>query len=147
MKINKFIAAVMALTIVGGSVPFISDIAPDTVITASAADYKEVTEGDFTFRVYSDHAELTKYTSTSVKDVTIPSEVSGQPVTFIGEAFYGNKNLTSVTIPDSVNTIGSFAFYNCQNLSEVKIGDGVTDIGYEAFANCNNLVEVTFGKK
>lgn len=145
MKINKFIAAVMALTIVGGSVPFISDIAPDTVITASAADYKEVTEGDFTFRVYSDHAELTKYTSTSVKDVTIPSEVSGQPVTFIGEAFYGNKYATAVVIPDSVKEIGNYAFFGCSNLTEVTIGNGVEKIGNNAFAGCGNMVDLTFG--
>ena len=145
MKINKFIAAVMALTIVGGSVPFISDIAPDTVITASAADYKEVTEGDFTFKVYSDHAELTKYTSTSVKDVTIPETAGGQPVTFIGEAFYGNKYATAVVIPDSVKEIGNYAFSGCSNLTEVTIGNGVEKIGNNAFAGCGNMVDLTFG--
>ena len=49
MKINKFIAAVMALTIVGGSTPFMADIAPDNALVAVAADYKEITEGDFTY--------------------------------------------------------------------------------------------------
>lgn len=146
MKINKFIAAVMALTIVGGSVPFISDIAPDTVITASAADYKELKSGDFTFYVYSDHAELKKYEAKSVKDITIPSEADGQPVTIIcNGAFRDNSSITAVIIPDSVVTIEPFAFYYCSSITDVTVGNGVKTVSNYAFCDCNNLVELTLG--
>ena len=38
MKINKLIAAAMSIAIVGGTMPFISNIAPETIITASAEE-------------------------------------------------------------------------------------------------------------
>ena len=42
-------------------------------------------------------------------------------------------NLTDVTIPDSVTSIGDFAFYDCPGLASVTIGESVTSIGGFAF--------------
>ncbi|MCD8004935.1 MAG: S-layer homology domain-containing protein, partial [Oscillospiraceae bacterium] len=52
--------------------------------------------------------------------------------------------LTSVTIPDSVTSIGSYAFYNCTGLTSVTIGSGVTSIGISAFSNCTGLTDVYY---
>ena len=60
-------------------------------------------------------------------------------------AFYGNIALTSVTIPDSVTSIGSYAFRECTGLNSVTIGNSVTSIGYEAFYYCTGLNSVTIG--
>ena len=67
-------------------------------------------------------------------------------VTKIGEyAFYGYETdcnkLTSVTIPESVTTIGEGAFRYCKSLTSVTIPDSVTTIGDYAFNQCNNLKE------
>jgi hypothetical protein len=66
--------------------------------------------------------------------VVIPSGIKGQEVTGIkGNVFYG-KNLTSLTLPDSLTVIGDYAFaYN--QLTHVTIPYGVTSIGKYAFAN------------
>jgi len=67
-------------------------------------------------------------------------------VTSIGNhAFYGCKNLTSVTTPNSVTSIGSYAFYNCPVLTSVTIGNSVTSIGSFAFYYCLGLTSVTIG--
>ena len=75
----------------------------------------------------------------NIKSVTIPDSV-----TTIGyRAFYNCNKLTSITIPDSVTTIGNNAFDNCQNLTSVTIGDSVTSIGNSAFVGCKSLTSVT----
>ena len=73
--------------------------------------------------------------------VTIPNSV-----TSIGEyAFYNCSGLTSVTIPNSVTSIGESAFRGCSGLTSVTIPNSVTTIGERAFYNCSGLTSVTIG--
>ena len=55
-------------------------------------------------------------------------------------------SFTSVTLPNSVETIGSWSFYACNALTKVVIPDGVTTIEESAFRECAELAEVTIGK-
>ena len=81
------------------------------------------------------------YNCESLTSVTILDSV-----TSIGDwVFSGCAGLTSVTIPDSVTSIGDYAFRGCTGLTSVTIPDSVTSIGKSAFYNCTGLTSVTIG--
>lgn len=72
--------------------------------------------------------------------VTLPSGL-----TSIGEiAFEKCWNLASVTFPSSLVTIGGSAFSECPNLASVTFQSGLTSIGSSAFFACRSLTNVTF---
>lgn len=76
-----------------------------------------------------------------IKSVTI-----ADTVTSVGsDAFYGCTNLTAVDLGSGVAKIGSGAFYECNALKEIVIPDSVTSIGSNAFYNCFRLSAVTMG--
>ena len=85
---------------------------------------------------------------TSIGDYTfckcskLTSVTIGNSVTSIGNYIFWGCNLSSVTIPESVTSIGDYAFSKCRNLSSVTIGNSVTSIGDYAFNECSNISSV-----
>ena len=92
----------------------------------------------------NEYVTIIKYAGSSETEVIIPSEKDGLPIKIIDdEAFsYNSRNITSVTIPDTVTHIGDKAFYNCKNLVSITIPDSVTHIGNGAFDSCNSLSSI-----
>ena len=100
--------------------------------------------------------------------ITIPSTIDGYTVTSIEPYAFSNSGITSITIPDSVETIGSNAFlncsgltsvtlptnplftsivsgafYKCSSLTSIDLGNSVTTIGSNAFSQCTSLTSIT----
>ena len=64
-----------------------------------------------------------------------------ESVTSIGWTAFEETGLTSVAIPESVTSIGSFAFTGT-DITSVSIPKSVTSIGQGAFSRCQNLTSV-----
>lgn len=117
-------------------------------------DKYEKVYGDFGYTVRVDGITINKYLGTGT-DVEIPSQIEGIYVTHIGNsAFWENKTIQTVHIPDSVKRIddGSSdtefyngycgAFKDCTSLKAVVIPGSVEIIGRQAFSGCTSLTEV-----
>lgn len=80
-------------------------------------------------------------------DLIIPDQFKGTPVVGIAdETFKGNTNVISITIPNTVKQIGSYAFAECKNLQTVDIGQNVVRIGDAAFSSCSSVSEIILPK-
>ena len=73
------------------------------------------------------------------KDVELPSEYNGLPVTSIGKSAFEGCCITSIEIPNTVTSIEDYAFKNCENLENILVSKNLITIGEEAFKGCNNI--------
>ena len=92
-----------------------------------------------TIQVYSNSSlgYSTFYIPSKLKRVNVTDE------TLLGHGAFENCNgLTSVTIPNAVNRIGSRAFRNCSGLTCMVIPGSVMSIGDSAFSVCSELMSV-----
>ena len=54
-------------------------------------------------------------------------------------AFSHFRNLTKITIPNSVVYLGNGAFFNCAKLNEIHLSKNLKSIGAQCFMGCNSL--------
>ena len=76
-------------------------------------------------------------------DIITEEDLSG--ITKISAyAIYNRKNLTRVTIPSDVTTIGECAFFGCSNLETVRFGGNskIESISANVFDWCGKLIKV-----
>lgn len=104
------------------------------------------------------------------KHIIIPEKIGGIPVTGIGDYCFSASSkipedvietddgmsedvksyirelsgnyIESVSLPDTITSIGNLAFYNCGNLKKIEAGAALNEIGSDVFMNCTNLHEL-----
>jgi len=67
-------------------------------------------------------------------EIIIPSKIGRRLITSIGDRAFQYGRFTSVTIPDSITSIGEWAFGFNNSLTNVIIGNNVTSIGTMSFS-------------
>ena len=87
--------------------------------------------------LYSKNKDTLLYAAGATGAFNIPNTV----VT-IEENAFAESTISSVTIPNSVKTIGNWAFSGCVNLRTVTLPASVTEIGEGVFGGCTNLTSV-----
>ena len=84
----------------------------------------EPTEG-LVYKLSSDRTYfiVSNIGTASTSDIVIPADLNGLPVRAIGERAFQYANISSITIPDSITSIGDQAFYSSRGLTSVYITD------------------------
>lgn len=101
-----------------------------------------VNKNDYLFYTYGGTNYLLGYVGDDT-DLILPENYNGENYKIHDYAFYDCKQLTNITIPDSVTSIGNSAFTDCVELVTLTMGNGVTSIGNSAFENCHKLTGIT----
>lgn len=105
------------------------------------------TYGDLTLTFSGSSATVVNCDESLSGTLKIPAKVNGYTVTRIGlRAFANCKNLTEITIPDSVTSIADEAFSSCSSLRSISIPDSVGTIEQYAFSGCSSLKSVVLPK-
>ncbi len=114
------------------------------IYTPTTGSSKLHTDADgYVFYVDETDCYLVAYRG-SQTELTLPETYEGQAYEIYQYAFAYHYNLTSITIPDSVTSIGFGEFFRCTSLTSITIPDGVTSIGDNAFYGCKSLTSVYY---
>ncbi|MBY6899724.1 cell wall-binding repeat-containing protein [Clostridium botulinum] len=111
----------------------------DVEKTVKDARIKFDEKTDFEFS----NGRITKYIGNET-DIVIPEAIKGEKVTAIEDSAFKNKNLTSVKIPKTVESIGMQAFAK-NNLTSIELPESLKYMGNIAFMD-NKLASVKIPK-
>lgn len=139
-KVNEDGSNTVTITEFRGPVDPAKTPAPyDITIPEKLGDYTVTGLGEDSFSTGDFDSPLYDIHHTKIHSVTIP-----QSVTSIGkDAFAQCRALQSLTIKDATTSIGSWAFDECYKLTTLSLGKNITTIGDHAFYDCRILDNVT----
>ena len=97
-------------------------------------------------------ATIDKCTLNSAGEIVIPGVVNGLTITSTSDGESNmdgtytsvfSSNVTSVTLPDTMTSIGVGCFYGCANLTSIKLSQNLQTISEAAFRDCSALQNIT----
>ena len=172
MKPKRLISLLVAVCMMITMLP-LSAVTAFAEDTSSSTKQEAIVDGykyEYTINTEDGTATITKFlgpvdsegnvdfTNHGPYDINIPSELDHHSVTGLGDYSFATEengsplydihhhNIHSVTIPESVTSIGQSAFESCFSLDSLIIKDAATSIGASAFDGCSHLTTLSLGK-
>ena len=172
MKPKRLISLLVAVCMMITMLP-LSAVTAFAEDTSSSTKQEAIVDGykyEYTINTEDGTATITKFlgpvdsegnvdfTNHGPYDINIPSELDHHSVTGLGDYSFATEengsplydihhhNIHSVTIPESVTSIGQSAFESCLSLDSLIIKDAATSIGASAFDGCSHLTTLSLGK-
>lgn len=162
--IFSFVPSIISYVLPNDSSPQVYELGKERVLhdryqDPATGEYTEFSlrflwGGDYEYSVTKDGYELTllkgpdileDYAFCDCEDlasISLPESIKS-----IGkDAFEGCNSLKSIDIPSSVTEIGDTAFRSCESLQSIHLPDGLLTIGEEAFQSCRSLTQITIPK-
>lgn len=134
------IAAILALTVF---IIIIAVMAGDEPKSATSSELKVVatkSNKDYRYNVYSNQkVGIVSYRGDS-NIITIPEKIDKMPVAYIEQEAFMNSTLTGIVLPETLESIADKAFYGCEQLSALTIPKSVKTVGLDSFLIEKNKV-------
>lgn len=102
-----------------------------------------IISGNYEYIMLKDSTiSISNYTGED-KSIVIPSVIDGKPVSdILSCAFAYNDYVESITVPDTVKSIGSFAFAYCKNLEVINLSEGLETLAGYTFSHIPKLKKI-----
>ena len=107
-----------------------------------SAWYEEAAEGDWRYGAHADGTAVILGYDGKKTTLVVPAEIAGHRVVAIGRQAFRQSKATKITLPDTLEEIGTYAFDDCSKLTSIALPEGLRIIRNGAF-NAAGLTKVT----
>ena len=129
------------------SLLLVACISATSILTFSAVETNTYEADGFTYTLLDDGtAEITGCNDVTA-DFTIPSTLDGKNVTSIApRSFESNKVIENLVISEGIKNIGDYSFWQSEKISAISLPDTLETMGSNAFSHLKSLTEITIPK-
>ena len=148
-QMKRVLSILLAVIMLIGTVPVVSMAAPQyTRLGNSKIGYYLDEEGTLTLQGRGATPDYDRGDSPFdfryENDLNIKRVVIKEGITRLGNMLFIGCPMESISLPDSLTSIGNYALYSCDNLSELELPSNLTDYGLQPFGGCDYLEQITF---
>lgn len=117
----------------------------------NAMAQKTVTIDGIKYHIENGEATIAVQDETLSGDIVIPESISydenNYSVVRATNGAFQNTDITGITLPNSITSLGNSCFKLCNKLTSVKLPDNITSLGDETFMGCSDLSVIELPKK
>lgn len=141
---KKIISVIMAAVLLSAAVSgYSAGFEKEDILSVSAEETK-LYDKYLSYEINNGEVKILKCNKGREGAVVIPEKIENCPVTSIGKScFYNCFFVTSISLPETVETIESFAFDGCEEIRSFRIPSRVKVLNERVFSRCVSLESVT----